>query len=311
VVVPAKAVVRVTVDMTAVNDKPSTSAGGVVTRYFFDRVNLGVQPEATRIRATQDGAALHLATAKRTGYRLVTVRFRGQLFYGDSAHVRLAFDLPAGAPRSSSGVRVGPAFATFLAWAFGDRGSVEVDVPGGFSVDTTGDPMTSTTGAGGAQVLAATAASAADWYAWINARNDAGLTRNTLRIAGGEQIIVRAWPEDRPWRQRVTRLLTTGVPDLVALIGLPWPVDGPLSVLEIHAPLLEGYSGFYNTSKQQITISEDLDDLTIVHEASHAWFNARLFSERWITEGLADEYASRTLARLGIHVKGPDRKSVV
>ena len=108
-------------------------------------------------------------------------------------------------------MRVGAAFATFVAWAFGDRGSVEVDVPGGFFANTTGNAMTSDR-RGGTHVLAATTTSAADWYAWVDARNDAGLTRDTLRIAGGEQIIVRAWPEDHPWLKRVATLLTTGVP---------------------------------------------------------------------------------------------------
>ena len=56
---------------------------------------------------------------------------------------------------------------------------------------------------------------------------------------------------------------------------------------------------------QTITISENLDNLTIVHEASHAWFNSSLFTNRWITEGLANEYAARTLAGLSTAVSGP------
>ena len=92
-------------------------------------------------------------------------------------------------------------------------------------------------------------------------------------------------------------ILSDSVPDLVGRIGLPWPVDGPLNVLEVHTPLLEGYAGFYDPKSDEITISENLDDLTIVHEASHAWFNSRLFTDRWINEGLAEEYASRCSRR--------------
>ena len=54
---------------------------------------------------------------------------------------------------------------------------------------------------------------------------------------------------------------------------------------------IDGYAGFFDSSYDKITISEDLDDLVIVHEASHAWFDSKLFQERWIAEGLADEYA--------------------
>ena len=108
--------------------------------------------------------------------------------------------------------------------------------------------------------------------------------------------MVRGWPEDSRWRRRVSAILSESVPDLAGRIGLPWPVDGPLNVLEVHTPLLEGYAGFYDPKSDEITISENLDDLTIVHEASHAWFNSGLFDERWINEGLAEEYASRVLA---------------
>ncbi len=111
------------------------------------------------------------------------------------------------------------------------------------------------------------------WYAWVNATNDDALTRDRLTLADGEQVVIRGWPEDRPWRNRVHALLEDGVPALVSRIGLDWPVDGALSVSEVHTPLLEGYAGFYDAESDKITISEDLDDLTIVHEASHAWFN--------------------------------------
>ena len=298
--------IRASVDITAVNQQANVQSGGTVTRYFYDGVNLGVQAEATHLRATQDGAPITVTVARRTGYRLVTLRFHSNIYYQQSAHLRLTFDLPAGAPRSASDVRVGSAFATFIAWAFGDRGTVRVDVPSDFQVDMTGDTMEATPGPAGYQSYTASATTPLDWYAWINATNDAALTHDTLTLADGEQVVVQAWPEDRKWLSRVSGLLTRGVPDLVDLIGLSWPVTGPLTVTEVHTPLLEGYAGFYDAQADKITISEDLDDLTIVHEASHAWFNKSLFTERWITEGLADEYASRVLVTLGRKRQGPD-----
>ena len=298
--------IRVTVDVTAVNRKPNAVNGGAITRYFYDGVNLGVQPEATHFRATQDGTAVKVATADRDGYRLVTVLFRRDIYYKETAKVRLTFDLPAGKPRSASDVRVGTAFATFVAWAFGDKGTVRVEVPKGFEVTASGSELTPSTGSDGQQVLTARTAASLDWYAWVNARNDEGLTREQLALAGGDRIVVRGWPEDPRWRDRVTSVLASAVPDLVKRIGLPWPVDGPLTVIEVYTPLLEGYAGLYDSATDQITISEELDDATIVHEASHAWFNARLFTERWINEGLAEEYASRVLAAGGGDAAAPD-----
>ena len=148
----------------------------------------------------------------------------------------------------------------------------------------------------GGQVFTASTDDALAWFAWVNARNDDGLTRERLDLPDGERILVRGWPEDARWRRRVSVILSDSVPNLVGRIGLPWPVDGPLNVLEVHTPLLEGYAGFYDPKSDEITISENLDDVTIIHEASHAWFNSRLFTDRWINEGLAEEYASRVLA---------------
>lgn len=304
VVVPDRAVVVVAVDITVRNDTPDRVSGGAVTRYFYDGVNLGVQPEATQLAATQDGRAVTVQASARNGYQLLRIDFRQALYFADSAVIRLTYDLPAGQPRSASDVRVGKAFATFLAWSFGDTGSVRIEVPAGFTVDVTGSQIERTS-SGGTTVLTATTSDPLHWYAWINASNDAGLTSERLDIAGGERIIVRAWPEDTAWRRRVADLLTRGVPQLVSRIGLPWPVDGPLSVVEVHTPLLEGYAGFFDPTADKITISEALDNLTIIHEASHAWFSDSLFTERWIIEGLADEYASRVLVALGDALQGP------
>jgi hypothetical protein len=304
-VVPKAGRVRVVVDITAANEKPNKVTGGSVTRYFYDGVNLAIQPEARTVRATQDGRPVKVDVAKRKGYRLATILFRENLYYGETARIRLTFDLPGGKPRSESDIRVGSAFATFTAWAFGDRGSVRVEVPEGFRVEIVGADMDQETDAKGLQVWSATTTRPLDWYAWVTATNDEALTRDRLALEGGDEVVIRGWPEDKPWRSRVRGLLRDGVPALVDRIGLAWPVDGSLVISEVHTPLLEGYAGFYDPETDEITISEDLDDLTIIHEASHAWFNKSLFTERWITEGLADEYAARVLRSLDRGYPGP------
>ncbi len=304
-VAPKAGRVRVIVDITATNEKPNRVAGGNVTRYFYDGVSLAIQPEARAVRATQDDKPIKVDLTKRNGYRLATVLFRENLYYGETARVRLTFDLPGGAPRSDSDIRVGSAFATFTAWAFGDRGSVRVEVPKAFRVEIAGADMEPETGAKGLQAWSATTARPLDWYAWVTATNDEALTRDRLALAGGDEVVIRGWPEDTRWRSRVRDLLRDGVPALADRIGLPWPVDGSLVISEVHTPLLEGYAGFYDPKTDEITISEDLDDLTIIHEASHAWFNKSLFTERWITEGLADEYAARVLRGLDRGYPGP------
>jgi len=304
---PEARAVRVLVEVTAVNRKPDQVTAGGVTRFFYDGVNLGVQPEARAFRATRDGERLRVRAADRPGYRLVTVLFGQKLYFGESAKLRLTFRLPGGRPRSQSDVRVDPAFTTFTAWAFGDSGRVRIEIPGEFRVETAGEELTPEHGAGGLQAWSASTGDPRSWYALVTATNDAALTSDRLVLEDGEDVVIRAWPDDDRWRSRVRVLLRDGLPALVELIGLPWPVEGSLEVTEVHTPLLEGYAGFYDPATDRITISEDLDDLTIIHEASHAWFNGSLFTERWITEGLADEFAARVLQAEDRGYPGPDR----
>jgi hypothetical protein len=303
--VPADRVVRAAVDINAANDKPNRVSGGVTTRYFYDSFRIAVQPEARSIRATAAGAALRVSTLKADGYLRVEVRLRQPIFFHQAARVRVTFDLPGGAPRSKSEIRVGPAFATFVAWAFGDSGSVRIVVPAEFDTGTTGNAMTRAE-SDGSIVLTADVPDVSRWYVVLNADRPSELTDTDLPLSDGGDLRIRAWPDDPTWGREVTDLLRRGLPELVQLTGLSWPVTDALTVSEVHTPLLEGYAGVFYQGRNRIEISEDLDDLTIVHEASHAWFNGNLFRGRWIVEGLADTYASEALNRIGLTGWRPD-----
>ncbi len=299
--------VRVTVRIAAANRKPVTRAAGVVTRYRYEAVNVAVPPEAVRVRATQDGATLDPDPSRRDGFKLITVPFLEPLYFGEQAAIELVFDLPAGKARSASGVRIGEAFLSFPVWAYGDRGSVKVVVPADYDVATRGEPLEASTSATGATVLTASTQDPLTWYAFVDATDDAALATRAIALPGGSQVLLRAWPEDVKWQRVASRVIAEGIPELQRRIGLPWPVTGTMTVSEVHTPLLEGYAGFYDAATARITIGEQLDRLTILHEASHAWLNGRLFTERWITEGLAEEYAARVLRAQGVDVPGPPK----
>jgi hypothetical protein len=306
---PTKHVVRVVTDLTATNNKPDTTSGGIVTRWFYQGARLAIQAEARNLVATAGGSRLTATVKPADGYAILEVRFRSGLYYHQVLKIRVTFDLPGGAPRSKSDIRVGTAFATFIAWAFGDSGSVRIVVPAGFEAETTGAVL-KRAASGGATVFTATGISdVGAWYAVVNADRKAGLTNDRIDLPGGEHVVIRAWPEDAEWRKRVSALLKNGLPELVQLIGLDWPVAADVAVFEVHTPLLEGYAGVFFENQDKIEISEDLDDLTILHEASHAWFNGDLFSGRWLNEGFADTYAARALDALGDGGWVPDKVS--
>jgi hypothetical protein len=304
---PPKHVVRAVLDVVATNNKPNTTSGGIVTRYFYQGARLAIQAEARNVRATSGGSRLTATVKPADGYAILEVRFRKDLFYHETVNIRVTFDLPGGAPRSKSNIRVGTAFATFVAWAFGDTGSVRIVVPAGFEATTTGSEVRRSTSNGATVFNASDIQDVGAWYAVVNADRPAGLTSTRLDLPGGEHVVIRGWPEDREWRGRVSTLLTAGLPELVKLIGLDWPVAGDLEVFEVHTPLLEGYAGVFFENQNKIEVSEDLDDLTIIHEASHAWFNGDLFDGRWLNEGFADAYAARTLDTVGEGGWVPDK----
>jgi hypothetical protein len=291
----AKGAVHVTLDIKATNLKPSTAT----TFYFYDTLSLGIQPEARSVSATSNGRRLDVTIKDQPGYRDLLIH-TPRLLYHQTHTTRLTFDLPGGKPRTDSAIRVGRAHAQFTVWAWGDEklADVRVILPARFDADVHGWPddvanQPHSTVHGTLRTYAVDdIADPNDWYATVDASDTHALTDVNVPIGGGA-VTVRAWPEDKEWLDRVTTVLRTGYPQLETAVGLPWPVSGELDVSEVSSDEIEGYAGLYDSATDQIQISEDLDRHLILHEAAHAWFDGSLFTQRWITEGLADEYAAR------------------
>src|SRR5689334_6032883 len=130
--VPEKSLVHVAIVLTAKNTKPNvdrqTPNGTITTRYFFQSASIAIQSEATAVAASFGKQHLGTQVTPADGYARLTVDFPADLYFDQTVALSLTFDLPGGAPRSDSDVRVGSAFATFYAWAFGDGGDVQVVV---------------------------------------------------------------------------------------------------------------------------------------------------------------------------------------
>ena len=293
---PAAGRVHVVIQYQVTDLKPDTAQ----FVYFYTGYRFAIQLEARSIRASDSAGALSLETQNRSNYIELTVDFRKDIYYRDTAKFSVRYDLVGGLPRSASSIRIGKAFATWGVWAWGDdgRGSVVVNLPKGYNGTTDGDQL-SKTSSGGAETLRATPASPETFFAIVSAENPLAYTQDRLSLAGGVEIVVMAWPEDTRWDDTVGHTLRTAMPKLRELIGLPWPVSHDLNVRERYTPALEGYAGVFFTEQQRIDVSEDLDPVVIVHETSHAWFNDSLFVERWIYEGLAQEYAWRVQRAVG------------
>src|SRR6185369_17996930 len=166
--VPEKSLVHVAIALTAKNTKPNlvqqTPNGTLTTRYFFESATIGVQPETTAVAASFGKQHLTTQLVPDDGFSRLTVGLPGDLDFGETVTVSVTFDLPGGAPRSESAIRVGSAFATFSAWAFGDGGDVQVAVPGGYDVTATGSPTQKSDDAGITTVSATGIDDATDWF---------------------------------------------------------------------------------------------------------------------------------------------------
>lgn len=287
---------HVAIQYRLTNNKPNTST----TIYYYRGISLGVQVDARDVRASDSGGSLGVSTTRHRFFTEVEVRLRANLYYRRTTTFTLRYDLVGAKPRSEAPTRVGRAFVTFGVWAFGDRnlGSVEVRMPPGFTTTIDGDDMTTTTRSSG-NIARATPTEPDEFFAIVTGDNSAAYEYERLALGGGVNLAVLSWPEDDRWSESVTSTLRDGMPELQELIGLDWPVEKDLKVTERYTPALEGYAGLFFTDDERIDVSEDLDPATIVHEASHAWFNDRLFEQRWVYEGLAEEYAWRVLTATG------------
>ncbi len=222
----------------------------------------------------------------------------------------LTYDLPSGEARSDGDTRVNASLLSFFVWVdpFFATGSVRVVIPAGF--DALIDPtlMQPTDGENGEVIWVADPVSDPDTFFFrVVARSESGLLETSVQVEG-QTVTISAWADDPEWSAFTSDIVTRGVPLLTDLIGQPWPEDD-LVVLESAVPSSEGYAGWYDLRESLIEVGDVLDQETMLHELSHAWFNSRLFGERWMVEGFAEEFSSRASSAMGGSPSPPSEPS--
>jgi hypothetical protein len=312
---PQKRRIHAEVELRIKNVQPNTISGGQTTVWSVVEWQLAVPDEATHVRVTRGGTRLPTTVRERDGFDEIRFDIRPRLAYGRTANVHITYDLPDGGARSSSPIRVGRAYVSFYAFAHGDDvATMRIELPEGYEVQTRGGDIGHAFDAEGRTILTTNGSvDDARWYVVVDGDRPDALEAETLQVEidGQARVVeVRSWPEDDLWAERVRERLSDGLIALQELNGLDWPVVGPLRVTESATRSLEGYAGFYDPGEgrglDEILISEEPDDMVIVHEGAHAWFNDGLLTGRWINEGLADAYAARALDRLGSPQPAPE-----
>lgn len=310
-----RGLVEVRVELTVTADKPDVTTADRVFQYFYQGYNLLVPAEAEDLRVVDsNGTELRFerTRADDADSDIVAIDFQRNIFFGQSARLTVRFTLPAGSAGSDNIARINPAYASFVAWTSPiiEQATVTVLLPAGFEDRSTGPQPFDIEIDAGQQRLVAADVDPETYYAVVSVANDDALEQDvvsltdglldpSLTIDGESSVRVRSWPGDEQWRRHVIDGVEKGLPQLVELVGQPWPIAGELTITESFSPYLYGYAGWYDPQTNVIEVGDERDEHVLYHELSHVWFNRDLFVERWITEGLADFYAAETVAAIG------------
>ena len=222
----------------------------------------------------------------------------------------LTFDVPGEKPRAKDSTRVGPGYATFAVYGVGDAGrnTVEVVAPSSMTFDATSDDFTS--------------------------EEKGSTTTHTVDGHGPRgRVLGRGLPARPGAGRRAPRRRRRGLPAAQRVPGRPevgrlrggaghrrHPGAGEArrgrrgraaSSGSARTPRRRCAATTAGSTRRddEIVIGEQLDADLIFHELSHAWVSGERFDERWVSEGLAQVLAERTV--LGHRGHDPARHPTV
>ncbi len=293
-------------EMTFTNLTPNTQEGNVITRHFFTGVQFFVPDTVQNITATSGTRQLDVTfepidDPEFEGAVRAKIEFGENLFFRQSTDVTLEYEIRGDEPRSETTFRVNPAYLSFGVWGWGDSGRVTVNivVPDTFEVDLGDRSYTTTSEDGRLTYTVSDIEDVDNFYIYVQARNDDALATQPA-VPASFNIEVRSWPDDPLWSQDVLDAVEVGLPELQRLVGLEWPPEETLEIIESQQVTLAGYGGWYLGGEGKIEIGEWVDPHLVLHELSHTWLNHGLFQERWIIEGLAEEFAAQAVLNTGL-----------
>lgn len=309
---PEQQRIRVTVDLTMRNRLTDT----VAKRFYFDEAFLAVPSTASGYTLTWSGSGTPKVTVNRRTDAATVLRltFAARLFSGKTADYRLTFFLQDPGGRATRELRVGEALVSFPVWAYASDdtpgASTTVVFPPGYDVivEAGSIPAPVVDDQGRTIFRSGVLAKPLDFFAYLVADRPTAFTETTLTatvLGAPAEVVVRAWPDDAAWGDRVTKLIGGSLPVLGERIGLPWTHAEPLIVQEARSRTTGGYAGLFDPSGGRVEIAYYAGNLVVLHEAAHAWFNGSLLADRWANEAFASYYAAVVAADMGLRVS-PD-----
>lgn len=299
--------IRVQVTAHLTNTLPSQTSGAYINTPYFDYFVVPVVGPVKALRARSSvGGDVSVRVEEERGVTFLLVDLSPNLVYGTPQTITLDFELPGQPPRSKSVTRVNPGFAGWFVAGLGDPGNIDItiDVPKSFQLSASRSIRPKAETRGSRQVYRLTGLKdPAKGLFFASASNDNRLSVQRLEAAG-TRVTIKAWPDDPRWQRFAANWVRRGLPVLEDLVGLEPPRDR-LTVLESSRTYHVGYAGAYVPELGIVEIGDVLDESVMLHELTHMWFNDDLFTQRWITEGLAEELTNRALPKLGEKARPP------
>lgn len=294
--------VQVDITVRLSNTTVERRSGNTIYYSYFDRFQQVVPHGATEVSITSRGSQLSTSSEPLDDdFDLITARLPTELRPGQSRTVEASFVLPAGAIRGDGLFFSNAAFHSFPIWSFSDpgTGSLTLRVPVEAELAEFGGGLeVSGLDEGFVHWEPSDFSVPQDVFSYVTITVDEALVNEEFSVAG-QEIVLRTWPGDDVWATFARDTIENGLPALESMIGLPVPEQDSLEVTESVAPYFYGYAGWYDPADTTIEVGNELDDSVMLHELSHAWFNDALFDERWVNEGLAEEFTWRTQRELG------------
>ncbi len=302
-VLPDEGRVHVVVDAVATSYEPNTPDAQV----YYSGTTFAVQPGVSNVTAFAGGNRIGARIVEQTeDFTAIEVTFARGVFYQQSYAYQVQFDMvdPGGEARRD--LHITSSVVAFPVWAYGTEGepggSVSVQLPAGYNPVVQGSGVEVDRSGDGTR-LSAEVDDPFEFFAYVSADRPGAFVGTTLTLdVGGTpaNLLVRAWEDDPEWGSRIASIMTDGLPALQALIGLPYPVSGRLSLEEAAITRLGNYAGLYNAVTGVIRVRYDADAYVALHEAAHVWFNDRLWRDRWINEAWAEFYSVEAGRQLGL-----------
>lgn len=308
---PAEGRVAVSVVLTATNHLKNTPARS----FFFRTAVVTVLPGTTGFRITGGAGKPKVSVSQKTvTYTNLKLDLGANLAAGKTTTLVLTYDLPDPGGAPDRAVRVSPSLVAFPAWAIAGVGSpgatVSVRLPAGYTTTITGGPLTGpTVDATGHDTWSSGLIEAPlTFVADVVADRPTDYVETTVPVAlagGTTNAVIRAWPDDAAWRDRVSALLPKALPILERDIGVPYPVTRPLVVDEALIRDSGGFAGVFDPATGQIDLAYSASDGVLLRELAHGWFNGSLVADRWSAEGFAAYYAELAARELGVDPASP------